>query len=98
MPRAALLERDRPLLPARSGFHEQSSQYAKERVILIRPVDHCGPEFVQTDAGAPADAECCKDWLWLDNKRVSAYYCCCYATGTRSCNVSIGDELVGSCP
>lgn len=61
-------------------------------------VDHCGPEFVTTDAGAPADAECCKDWIWLNNKPVSAYYCSCYAKGTHSCNVAIGDELVDSCP
>src|SRR3954471_18507150 len=62
-------------------------------------VDHCGPESVQTDAGvAAADAACCKEWLWLDGKRVSAYYCSCYAAGVRACNAAIGDELVDSCP
>jgi len=60
-------------------------------------VDHCGPEMVQSQ-GAPTEAECCKDWLWLNGKAVSAYYCACYAKGSHTCNVAIGDELVDSCP
>lgn len=61
-------------------------------------VDHCTAELVQTDAGAPADAECCRESLLLNGKRVSTYYCSCYATGVRTCNAAIGDELVDSCP
>ena len=60
-------------------------------------LDRCSPDLVQVDGG-PAEAECCKDWLWLNGKQVSAYYCSCYAKGVRSCNVAIGDELVDSCP
>jgi hypothetical protein len=60
-------------------------------------IDRCGPELVRADGGA-AEAECCKDWLWLNGKQVSAYYCACYAKGAHTCNDSIGDELVDSCP
>jgi hypothetical protein len=60
-------------------------------------IDRCGPELVQADGGA-AEAECCKDWLWLNGKQVSAYYCACYEKGVHTCNVAIGDELVDSCP
>jgi hypothetical protein len=60
-------------------------------------VDHCDRDSVQTGAG-PADAECCKNWLLLNGKRVSAPYCSCYVNGTRSCDAAIGDEIVDSCP
>ena len=60
-------------------------------------IDRCGPELVQAD-GVATEAECCKDWISLNGKRVSAYYCACYAKGSKSCNVAIGDEVVDSCP
>lgn len=60
-------------------------------------IDHCGPDTVLASTGA-TDAECCKQWLWLNGKPVSAYYCSCYVTGSQSCNVAIGDEIVDSCP
>ena len=60
-------------------------------------IDHCGPDTVLESTGS-ANAECCKQWIWLNGKRVSAYYCSCYVSGTDSCNVAIGDEIVDSCP
>jgi hypothetical protein len=53
--------------------------------------------MVQSDGGA-ADAECCKAWLWLNGKPVSAYMCTCYTKSAKSCDVAIGDEIVDRCP
>jgi hypothetical protein len=58
-------------------------------------VDECKADSVQTGTEG---AECCKLWLWVNGKPHSAYYCSCYAKDAKSCNTSIGDEIVERCP